>query len=334
MDPGGLDKGNLVLLPPGARSLTMLIQNTSLQYAEDVYRIREELYQLEGGAGDEIFQTRMPPLGEQMLFNVAIDLGTPEGVAAGELMVRQRLSSLLPIEQEARTATLIPPALKDDIVRHFRRMTMELPWNGDPSAPLNREDGRLDQFTDNFFEDFVCRFPDRLLRQIRPHVPTRCDLDCWIADCLVREVICEDFAIPYEDVVQQEQQKVFAFKNAGVVDGKPWALAISVVISMYLAKLSVKLAAWLPYELLIVQAPENLAVHAAFIGGGEYFNELARPDFVELPDTVLQVCLGHVLDWMESRKWHDTRLLTLEEEDHREMFWDAVDEFGRQRGFT
>ncbi|KAL8907987.1 MAG: hypothetical protein Q9207_001061 [Kuettlingeria erythrocarpa] len=312
----------------------MLIQNTSLQYVDDVYRIREALYALEGGAGDEIFQTRMPPLGEEMLFNVATDLGTPVGVAAGEVMVRQRLRTLLPIEQEATTATLIPPAVKDDIVRHFRRMTTELPWNGDPSATLDGEDGRLDQFTDNFFEDLVCRFPDRLLRRIRPYVPTRCDLDCWIADCLVREVICKDFAIPYEDVVQQEQRKVFAFGNPGVVDGKPWALAISVVISIYLVKLSVKLAAWLPYELLMVQAPGNFEVHTAFINGGDYFNELVRPDFVELPDTVLQICIGHVLDWMDARKWHDTRLLTLKEEDHREMFWDTCHEFGRQRGFT
>lgn len=251
-------------------------------------------------------------------------------------MVRHRLRSLLPIEQEARNATPIPHELINDIVLHFRRMTMQLPWNGDPSAPLaDKEHRKLEEFTDDFFGDYICHFPDKLLRRLRPHAPTRCNLDCWIADCLVREVICKDFGIPYEDVGQQERKRVFTIKDCdGVHDRKPWVLAMSVIISMYLAKLSVKLAAWLPYELLIVQAPANVKVHAAFVGGGaDYYDDLEVPDFDELPDSLFRVCLDHVLEWMDGRNWHDTRLLKFDEEDHREMFWVAIDMFARQRRF-
>lgn len=314
----------------------MRTQNTSLEYDADVDRIHEELSALEEGASDEIFQSRMSPIEEELPLNLAIDLRTPEGVAAGEAMVRQRLRSLLPIEQEARTPSPIPPELTNDIVRHFRRMTMELPWSGDPSAPLgDKEHRKLEDFTDDFFGDFICHFHDKLLRRLRPYAPTRCDVDCWIADCLVREVICKDSGIPYEDVGQQERKRGFTIKDRdGVHERKPWALAMSVTISMYLAKLSVKLAAWLPYELLIVQAPENVKVHAAFIGGADYYDDLEVPNLDELPDSLFRVCLDHVLEWMDGRNWHDTRLLKLlEEEDHREMFWDALDMFARQRRF-
>ncbi|KAI4124333.1 MAG: hypothetical protein LQ338_004846 [Usnochroma carphineum] len=303
----------------------MLIQNFCRQYNTDVQRIRDELEALEDGASDDIFQTRASLYEEQLPLNIAISLDESAGVAAGVSLMKHRLHFLLPIEQPVRPATYIPPQLMNDIVEHFRRVVMDFPLDEHPMDSMRRENGKVHGFIDNFWNGKGCHFPDTLLRQLRPHAPERWDLDCWIAKCFIRQVICREHGVHYADIKQDREKRSYRFRNPKDSVEEPLAAMAMMLIGSYVSKLSVRLAAWMPYELIVVQAQEDVRVHSAFISGVDYYPKLVFPNSGEFPDADFHMCLGHVLDWLEARNWHDP-LLRFSKEEYREMFWDAIDE--------
>lgn len=303
----------------------MLIQNSCRQYDADIQRIRDGLEALEGGASDDIFQTRASPFEEQLPFNVAINLDEPEGVSASVGMMKQRLHYLLPIEQHVRPVALVPLELMYEVVDHFRQILTSFPHDEHPMDDLRRENGKIHEFVDDFWYGKTCHFPDTLLRRLRPYAPSAWDLECWLAKCLLRQVICGKFGVHYNDIEKDPEKGYYKIRNREESMEKPLATMGMLMVSIYLSKLSVRLAAWLPYELMVVQAPRNARAHSAFISGTEYYEKLEFPDSDEFPDLIFHTCLDHVLEWIESRNWHDS-LLRISEEEYRGMFWDAVDE--------
>ncbi|KAL8944788.1 MAG: hypothetical protein Q9216_000210 [Gyalolechia sp. 2 TL-2023] len=298
---------------------------TSQEYDDSFQRILDELEALEGGASDDIFQTSASPFqNEHPPSNDAISIDEPAGLDAWASTIKQTLESLLPVEQEVRPSEYTPPQLMDDLVEHFRLVVSEMPSNEHPVVNLQREESELAEFIDDVWTGKACHFPDEFLRRLRPHIPVRWDLDCKFAKCLVKRGVCDDHAIPLEDIRQDGEKKYYMFKNHEDSDDKPIVSMEMFMVTVYLSRLSIKIAAWLPYELMFIQLQRDRRIHRAFVVGARYDFYLVPPDPEMLSPAYWHICLGHVLEWLEHRNWYHS--LCSDEETYRGLFWEAVDE--------
>ncbi|KAL9602967.1 MAG: hypothetical protein Q9219_001492 [cf. Caloplaca sp. 3 TL-2023] len=154
-----------------------LIRNLSHEYNAAYGRIQDELEALDNGASDDIFQTSASPFAgleeEQVQTNDVMRAGDPVGVAARMSHIRQRLQLLLPVDEEVRPPMFIEPQLIEDWVEHFRHVVAQMPHPEHPLDELNREDSEIRKFASGIWSGRTCRFPDQLLRRLRPYVPVR-----------------------------------------------------------------------------------------------------------------------------------------------------------------
>ncbi|KAL9005638.1 MAG: hypothetical protein Q9188_001594 [Gyalolechia gomerana] len=301
-------------------------RDTSQEYDNSYQRILDELEALEGGASDGIFQTSASPFeNEQLPSNDAIDVDEPAGLAACVSTIKHTLESLLPVEQEVRPAEYMPPQLMDDLVEHFRLVVTQMPKNEHPVANLQREKSELAEFIDDIWNGKACHFSDELLRRLRPHIPVRWDLDCKLAKCLIKRGVCDEHDIPLGDIGQDAEKKYYGFKDDKDSDNNPIASMEMFMVTIYLSRLSIKIAAWLPYELMYIQLQGDERIYRAFIIGARYDFYLVPPDPDTFSHTYWHICLGHVLDWLEHRNWYHS-LLCSDEEIYRDLFWQAIDE--------
>ncbi|KAL8945205.1 MAG: hypothetical protein Q9211_000286 [Gyalolechia sp. 1 TL-2023] len=301
-------------------------RNTCQEYDTSYQRILDELEVLGRGGSDDIFQTSASPFGhEQVQLNDAININEPTGFAASISRVKHLLESLLPVEREVRPAEYTPPQLMDDLVEHFRLVVSKMPKNEHPVVNLQREKSELAEFIDDVWTGKACQFSDELLRRLRPHIPLRWDLNCKLAQCLVERGVCDVYEIPLEAIGQDEEKKYYGFKNREDSDANPIAFTELFMVTVYLSRLSIKIAAWLAYELMHIQAQKDQRIHRAFIDGARYDFYLVSPDSDTFSDPYWHVCLGHVLKWLEHRDWHRS-ILGSDEGLYRQFFWEAIDE--------
>lgn len=304
--------------------LNMLIPNTCRRLNEEVDRILEELEALDDGASDDIFQTRASPFEEQLPLNIPINPEEHAGVVAEVSTMQHRLQSLFPIEQGPRPAALGTHQLMEEIVQQFRLILIKMPRDDDPIANFQRKGTVVHGYVDDVWLGRACHFPDGFLRRLRPQMPQRWDLDCWIARCLVREAICIGYSVPYDAIEQDADKVYYQFKDAEECARNPGAAMAMMMISVYVSRLPIQLAAWLPFELLILQAQRDVTVHEAFIEGTDYYERLVFPASDEMADADFHICLSHVRGWLDCTDWHG-HLIGCPEEQYRAMFWDAVD---------
>ncbi|KAI4282112.1 MAG: hypothetical protein L6R35_005482 [Caloplaca aegaea] len=112
----------------------------------------------------------------------------------------------------------------------------------------------------------------------------------------------------------------YRVEKTGVSHEKSGPGVIAWLISIYLSKLAIQLAAWLPYELVVVQSQDS-NFHADFISSNDYWDKMSIGDFF---NDDFRTCLDHVLQWMEYQEWHDS-LQHLSEEVYYEFFWRFLD---------
>ncbi|KAL8650845.1 MAG: hypothetical protein Q9210_003588 [Variospora velana] len=299
----------------------MLIQNFLQQHDQDVQRMHDQLEALRNGASDDIFQTRASPFEEELPLNVAINLEEASGVAANTSILQHRLRSLLPIKQGVMYAGPVPPKLISDVADHFRQHIMKIPWDQHSWISLEGKKSKVQQFIDDVWKGKLCRFPDALLRRLFVYSPERWNLDSWIATCLVERILYGDLNIPRQEIEKLPLEGNYPVEKTGVSHERSVAGVIALLISMYLSKVAVQLAAWLPYELVVVQSQDS-SIHADFISGNNYWDKVSSGDFF---DDDFRTCLDHVLQWMEYREWHDS-LQHLSEEVYYEFFWRFLDQ--------
>ncbi|KAL8696091.1 MAG: hypothetical protein Q9224_002976 [Gallowayella concinna] len=292
----------------------------------DLKRIRQELKALEDGATDDIFQTRGSLAEEQLPLNTAINLDEPAGSAGYDNRARDRLQYLFPVEQEVTPRRRMPRQLMEDIVRHFRSVIKDIPEDGLSVDDSNREESELHQFADRIWSGKACQFPDELLRRLRPYVPFQRDLDCTISKCLMR-CICDEYNIPYGVVGREAGGEYYHFRYHPALHNRNMRLAIETVfLSIYVSRLAIAIAAWLPYELMMIQACNDPGLDQAFINGEEYFQDGLPPDSLDdFENGYFHVCLGHVLKWLEHIGWFDP-ILWSDQDLHKDWFWAAVDQ--------
>ncbi|KAI4144091.1 MAG: hypothetical protein L6R39_004329 [Caloplaca ligustica] len=272
----------------------MLIPNTCRRLNEEVDRILEELEALDDGASDDIFQTRASPFEEQLPLNIPINPEEHAGVVAEVSTMQHRLQSLFPIEQGPRPAALGTHQLMEEIVQQFRLILIKMPRDDDPIANFQRKGTVVHGYVDDVWLGRACHFPDGFLRRLRPQMPQRWDLDCWIARCLVREAICIGYSVPYDAIEQDADKVYYQFKDAEECARNPGAAMAMMMISVYVSRLPIQLAAWLPFELLILQAQRDVTVHEAFIEGTDYYERLVFPASDEMADADFHICLSHL----------------------------------------
>ncbi|KAL8735622.1 MAG: hypothetical protein Q9166_000791 [cf. Caloplaca sp. 2 TL-2023] len=295
--------------------------NTCRKFDDDLERIRLEIEALEDGADDDIFQTRGCPIEEQLPPNTAIDLSDPAGIDAFDSTIKDRLQQLLPIEQEVNPRRHLPPLLMLDVVENFRSVVKGIPDDCLSFAAPNGDQSEFHRYADRIWNGEACRFADDFLRRVRPYVPFRCNLDCWIAKCLMRS-ICDEYSVPYSAVEKEPEGQFFLFTKAEGFAHKALRIAMETMyLSIYLSRLSIQIAAWLPYELMVVQAYRDPTLDAAFKGGLEYHAPRIHYQF---SDAGFQICLGHVVDWLDHMGWFDP-VLWSNQDLYRDWFWEAVD---------
>lgn len=293
-----------------------MVRNPRRQYEDDYSRIRDELWALEHGAGDDIFQTRASPLEHRLPRNVAIDFNEAEGIAAYDNITRYRLNQLLPVGRTVTPQTSVSPELIKDVVVTFWSIASNL-----PQTPRNR-DGIMD-----FLADVWCKgtyqIPDYLLRRLRPHAPQRWDMDCWIAQCLIQD-ICEKHNIPCEDVEADPEKKYIRLKPAEDGGSRLLASWEMLTITIYLARLASEIAAWLPSELMTVQLEPDQTVPEAFAFGRDYYQQQGPRAYGTFTKQYFHMCLGHALEFLEDSGWFNAPLVG-DGESNRDMFWERLD---------
>ncbi|KAL8720113.1 MAG: hypothetical protein Q9225_002989 [Loekoesia sp. 1 TL-2023] len=247
------------------------ISNPCQEYNDSYQRILDELEALEDGAGDDIFETSESSFEEEKLpLNDAINIDEPAGYAASVSTIKHKLKSLLPVEQEVRPETYMPPQLMEDLVEHFRLVVINMSHNEHPVIDSRRDKSEVAEFIDDCWTGRACPFPDEFLRRLRPHIPFHWDLDCKLARCLIKRGVCEVYGICLEDVEQDTEQRYYQFKHQEDSNDNPVAAMEMLMITVYLSRLSIKIAAWLPYELMMIQIQKDMRVHSAFIIGARY----------------------------------------------------------------
>ncbi|KAL8699816.1 MAG: hypothetical protein Q9201_005783 [Fulgogasparrea decipioides] len=293
-----------------------LKRNPCQKYTEDYRRIQDEMLALERGAGDAIFQTRAPPLEEPLPRNIAIDLREEEGLAAYTNITRYRFHQLLPVDSEVTPEPQIPPQLMKDIVGNFWSITKEMPQ---PEVDIDR----WRSFLATVWSSNTAYIPDSLLRRLRPHAPRRWDMDCWIAKCLITAV-CEKHCILREDIQSDVDRRLLSFKNAKGEENNLQTTKELHTISVYLGRLSVQLAAFIPYELLLVETERNQSVPEAFHLGQDYYQNGVPHRYGRVSSDYWHICLSQALRYLEHRHWFDA-VPRSAEESYREMFWSRLD---------
>ncbi|KAL8805609.1 MAG: hypothetical protein Q9182_001874 [Xanthomendoza sp. 2 TL-2023] len=278
------------------------------------------------GASDDIFQTRVSPSREELPLNTAINLNEPAGSAGYDNRARDRLQVLLPVEQEVTPRTRMPRQLMEDIVSHFRSIVKDIPEDGLSINETNQEVSEFHLFANGIWSGLACQFPDELLRRVRPYVPFQLNLGCSISKCLMRS-ICDEYNIPYDLVGREAGGEFYHFRDHQVLHDRSTRLSIlTVFLSIYLSRLSIAIAAWLPYELMMIQACSDPRLDQAFINGEEYFRHgLPRDSLDDFENAYFHVCLGHVLEWLEHMGWFKPFLWS-NDDLYKEWFWAAVDQ--------
>ncbi|KAL8738683.1 MAG: hypothetical protein Q9181_000567 [Wetmoreana brouardii] len=294
-----------------------LIHNSCQKYDEDYRRIQDEMLALERGAGDAIFQTRAPPFKEQLPRNIAIDLREEEGLAAYTNITRYRFNQLLPVDSEVTPESQIPPQLMKDIVRNFWSITKDMPQ---PEVDIDR----WRSFLATVWSSNRAYIPDSLLRRLRPHAPRRWDMDCWIAKCLITAV-CEKQGILREDIQIDVDRRYLRFKNAKGEENNLQATKELHTLIVYLGRLSVQLAAFIPYELLLVETERDQSVPEAFHLGQEYYQNGVPHSHCTISSDYWHICLSQALRYLEHRHWFNA-VPSNAEEAYREMFWSRLDD--------
>lgn len=301
--------------------------DTTQNFVDDVNRIRLEVEAMKNGAGDDMFQTREIRSEDQRRLNRAINRAEPAGESGYDSMVRDRLQELLPLEQEVNPKEDMPPELMEDIVKHFRSVVKDIPESGLSHDDLDRERSEFHQFADRIWSGEACRFPDQLLRRVRPYVPFKRNLDCCIANCLMMQGICDEYGIPYDAVERAPDGQLYRYKDH---EGFPWErrslrIAIEAIfLSIYLSRLAIEIAAWLPYELMVVQDCNIPDLQEAFIDGRVYWPHGLPPDMDDFQDAYFYICLAHVVKWLEHRGGFDA-ILWSNPDSYHDWFWAAVD---------
>ncbi|KAL8833457.1 MAG: hypothetical protein Q9170_004266 [Blastenia crenularia] len=300
--------------------------NTSEDFLSSYERILNELTALEYGASDDIFQTLADPLREEQLpINVPINHDEQEGYAATVSTIKYRLQSLLPVDQEGRPDTYMPPQLTEDLVDHFQLVVARMPLNEDPYTNLRRDRSEVAEFIHDVETGKACHFSDGFLRRLRPHIPFRWNLDCRFAKYLLKQGVCDKWGITLEDIEQDPAKRYYRFKHREDINDNPVAGIEMLLISMYLTRMSIKIASWLPYELMYIQVQPDARIHSAFSQGTRYDQYLVAPDEETFSDAYWHICLGHVLDWLEKRNWLPP-VLCSSADIYQDWFWKAVDE--------
>ncbi|KAL8954461.1 MAG: hypothetical protein Q9183_007107 [Haloplaca sp. 2 TL-2023] len=273
------------------------------RWEEETYRILEELHAMEQGAGDEIFQTRASPFEDSSTRNIAIDLSTAQGREARDGVTRHRLGRLLPMEMPgaSASATDIPDNLIDEIVSSFWEMAGQMFL-----VRLTRAE--LWKLMANIWKRADDQFSDQLLRRLRPWFPNRWNYDCWIAQCIIGAV-CEKYQLPREDVyVDPNSQYVTLHHDDGNATRcqAAWELAM---ITTYLAVLSSELAAFLPFELMYVQAEIDPTIAEAFMAGHHYTADWTMGPLMNNQHTkhYFDICYAHVVAFLDGKDWFDGR---------------------------
>ncbi|KAI4141060.1 MAG: hypothetical protein LQ341_003620 [Variospora aurantia] len=117
-----------------------------------------------------------------------------------------------------------------------------------------------------------------------------------------------------------KQRRTTASRKPASATKNPGPGVIAWLISNYLSKLAIQLAAWLPYELVVVQS-QDTNTHADFISSNDYWDKVSIGDIF---NDDFRTCLDHVLQWMEYQEWHDS-LQHISEELYYEFFWRFLD---------
>lgn len=131
---------------------------------------------------------------------------------------------------------------------------------------------------------------------------------------------CGDLNIHRQGIESLLLKANYRVEKTGVSHEKSGPGVIAWLISIYLSKLAIQLAAWLPYELVVVQSQDS-NFHADFISSNDYWDKMSIGDFF---NDDFRTCLDHVLQWMEYQEWHDS-LQHLSEEVYYEFFWRFLD---------
>ncbi|KAI4188529.1 MAG: hypothetical protein L6R41_002091 [Letrouitia leprolyta] len=298
--------------------------NTAQQYDVDYKRILGELDALESRASDDIFQTSASPLdNEQLPPDDAIDFDEDAGYAACVGAIKDTLQTLLPLEQEVRPAEYTPPQLMDDLVEHFRLVVSRIPMNEDPVVNLHRERSELAGFIDDVWTGTACHFPTEFLRRLWPHIPVRWDMDCKLAKCLIKRGVCDEHDIPLNKLGFDDSKQYCGFKDQADADKNPVVWVEMFMISVYLARLSITIAAWLPYELMLIAVQEDQRVFRAFITGARYDFYLAPLEPATFSSEYWHLSLGHVIEWLEHRNWYLSPICSNSDFFH-DLFWAAI----------
>lgn len=309
--------------------------NTTREYDTFYKRMLDELDALEGGASDDIFQTSASPFeDEQLPPNNAVEIDDEAGYAACVSAIKDTLQTLLPLEQEVRPAEYTPPQLMDDLVEHFRLVVGQMPMDEDPVVNLRREKSELAGFIDKVWTGEACHFSGEFLRRIWPHIQfPKWDMDCKLAKCLVKQGVCDVHGIPLEKIGLDEKKKHCGFKNHEDCDKNPVVWMEMFMITVYLARLSIEIAAWLPYELMIISVQEDQRVFRAFTTGARYDFYLVPLEPESVSEEYWHLSLSHVLDWLQRRDWYRSPIFSNEEFFH-DLFWPAIDKGMGDYAFT
>ena len=307
----------------------MRARNTNREQIDSYQRILDELDALGDGAGEEIFQTSASPFGDDQDLpeNEAIDYAEDEGFAATLSTTRYQLQMLLPIEQEVRPTTYMPPQLMEDLVEHFRQVMAKIPQTMHPIIDLERWEIEQSAFINYLWKSKVCHFPDELLRRLRPHLPGRWDPDSRLAKFLIEQTVCKPYGIPFSKIQVDANDNHYRFKHLKDIENNLVASIGMIMVSAYLQRLSIKIAAWLPYELMVVMTESQFSdrVQSAFIAGDRYDQYFRRTHIETFSDKYWHTCLRHVLEWCEHRKWYHP-FSSADGELHHDLFWYAIDE--------
>ena len=256
---------------------------------------------MEQGAGDEIFQTRASPFENSSTRNIALDLSSAQGREARDGVTRYRLGRLLPMEMPgaSASATDTPDNLIDEIVSSFWEMAGQM-------LLVRPTEAELLKLMTNIWRRADDQFSDQLLRRLRPWFPDRWKYDCWIAQCIIRAV-CERYQLPQEDVNADPNRDFITLKNDnrnGIRRQAAWDLA---TITTYLAVLSSELAAFLPFELMYIQAEIDPTIAEAFMAGHHYTAHWTIVPLMNNQHTkhYFDICYAHVIAFLDSKAWFD-----------------------------
>ncbi|KAL8873149.1 MAG: hypothetical protein Q9174_001337 [Haloplaca sp. 1 TL-2023] len=278
-----------------------LYSRPTQRWEEETHRIFEELHAMEQGAGDEIFQTRAWPSEDSSTRNVAIDLTTAQGREARDGVIRYRLSRLLPVEMLGASASVrgIPVDLIDEIVSSFQEMAGQM-------FLVSRTKAELWELITDVWGRKDDQFSDQLLRRLRPWFPESWKNDCWIAQCII-PVICDKYQLSRDDVSADPNETFVTLKKdigSRFCNRAAWEL---VMLTVYLAVLSSELAAFLPFELMYVQAEIDPTVAEAFMVGQHYTAHWTIGPLMNNQHTkrYFDICYGHVLAFLDSKAWFD-----------------------------